>query len=206
MSVVRAFIALDFPPEIYQRLEEVENELKRRIPEGVVRWVPAYNVHLTLKFLGDVSLANVEVLKKTLQAEARSKPAFDLRISDLGAFPSIHRPRVIWVGVQAPTALAALQRGIENETYRLGYMMEERQFAPHLTLGRVSRNASAQDARAIGQALTEYQPGLLGDVHILKVHLYRSDLRPTGAVYSKLDSAALRPDTPARERIKRSQD
>ncbi|HSO28146.1 MAG TPA: RNA 2',3'-cyclic phosphodiesterase, partial [Anaerolineales bacterium] len=108
-----------------------------------------------------------------------------------GAFPSVRRARVIWTGVQAPPDLIQLQRAIEAETARLGYAAEERGFTPHLTLGRVSRNANANDARRISQALDELQVGFLGAMRVEAVHLFRSDLKPGGAVYTRLFTAPL---------------
>ena len=191
MSVIRAFIAIELSPEIQNRIEEVTGELKQRLHNVPVRWVPVKNIHLTLKFLGDVSLSNLEVLTKILKSEASSRVPFEISIGDLGAFPSMRRPRVIWVGVEAPPELQAVQRGIEMETARLGYAREERPFTPHLTLGRVSRGATSQDSRRIAEVLSTYQVGFLGATRVQAVHLFKSDLQPGGAVYAKLFSAPL---------------
>lgn len=189
MSVIRAFIALDLSNEIYQRLERVIDDLQSQLNGVPVRWVPIDNIHLTLKFLGNVSVANLEVLKKLLKVEAVSHEPFEISVGDLGAFPSARRPRVIWTGVQAPPNLNLLQRGIEAETARLGYAPEERPFSPHLTLGRVSRNANSQDIRQISEVLEKQKVGYLGAARIQSVHLFRSDLKPGGAVYTRLFSA-----------------
>jgi 2'-5' RNA ligase len=191
MPVIRAFIAIDLSSEIRRQLDQVESQLKDRLPGIAVRWVPVENIHLTLKFLGDVSLANLEILKKILRSEAGHHHSFEISVGELGAFPSLRRPRVIWIGVKAPTELNSIQTGIENETSRLGYAREERDFSPHLTLGRVSRNATSQDSRLISQVLESTQVGLLGTTRIQAVHLYKSDLQPGGAVYTRIFSAAL---------------
>ena len=194
MSVIRAFVAIDLSEEIYQRLNEVAGNLQERLAGVPVRWVPVRNIHVTLKFLGDVSIKNLEVLKKLLETEARSHASFEISVGDLGAFPSERRPRVLWVGVEAPLELAALQRGIESETARLGYAPEDRPFSPHLTLGRIGRNASSQDLQRVGEILKTTRIGFLGATRIQAVHLYRSDLQPGGAVYTQLYTAEL--DTP----------
>jgi 2'-5' RNA ligase len=191
MTVIRAFIAIGLPAEIQQKLEEVITDLKGRISDGPVRWVSGGSIHLTLKFLGDVSEANLEMLKKILQTEASVHHAFEISVGGLGAFPTIHRPRVIWVKVEVPQELKSVQRGIEHETTRLGYDREERPFSPHLTLGRVSRNATPRDIQRIGEALEQTTVGVLGTVRVEEVNLYRSDLRPGGAVYTCLFSAPL---------------
>jgi 2'-5' RNA ligase len=186
MSVVRAFIAIDLSPEIHKRLDQVASELKERLAGVPVRWVPVENVHLTLKFLGDVSLTNLEILKKILRSEAGNHLPFEISIGQLGAFPSKRRPRVIWVGVEAPQELMDLQRAIESETTRLGYARDRREFSPHLTLGRISRNANSADLRQIGEVLRNYKVGFLGATRVKEVHLFRSDLQPGGAVYTSL--------------------
>lgn len=185
-SVIRAFIAIDLTSDIIARLEGVIQELQKRIDPSAVRWVPVHNIHLTLKFLGNVSVTNLEVLQKLLSAESRSHEPFEISVGDLGAFPSARRPRVIWTGIQAPPDLETLQRAIESETARLGYAPEERPFTPHLTLGRVSRNADSADARRISEVLDKLQVGFLGAMRVDTVHLYRSDLKPGGAVYTRL--------------------
>jgi len=194
MSVIRAFVAIDLSEEIYQRLNTVTGNLQERLAGVPVRWVPVRNIHVTLKFLGDVSIKNLEVLKKLLETEARNHASFEISVGDLGAFPSERRPRVLWAGVEAPQELAALQRRIESETARLGYAPEDRPFSPHLTLGRIGRNASSQDLQRVGEILKTTRIGFLGATRIQAVHLYRSDLQPGGAVYTPLYTADL--DTP----------
>jgi len=191
MSVIRAFIAIDLSEEIYQQLEEVSRNLQERLAGLPVRWVPVRNIHVTLKFLGDVSIKNLEVLKKLLETETRNHSPFEMSVGDLGAFPSERRPRVLWVGVEAPPELSAIQRGIESETARLGYAPEDRPFSPHLTLGRIGRNANSNDLRRVGETLKTSQVGFLGATRIQAIHLYRSDLQPGGAVYTQLYTANL---------------
>lgn len=191
MSVLRAFIAISLPIEVTQALHQVLNDLRRRLPGKDVRWVPAANIHLTIKFLGDVSTTNLQILQKMLQAEAARHAPFTCEVRGLGAFPSMRRARVVWVGVEAPSALRALQRGVENEMARLGYAAEERSFSPHLTLGRVSRTVDPEGLRRIGEVLTHTQVGLLGIAPVQAIHLYQSDLQPGGARYTRLFTAPL---------------
>jgi 2'-5' RNA ligase len=192
MSVIRAFIAIELSTEIQQALEQVSNQLKGQLGRVHVRWVPVKNIHLTLKFLGDVSQANLEVLEGILLGEAARCAPFEVSIGKLGAFPSTRRPRVIWVGVEAPAELGQLQHALDEATARLGYPLEERGFSPHLTLGRISRNASNEEVRRIGQYLEGTNVGRLGAMQVQDVKLYRSDLQPTGAVYTCLYSANLK--------------
>jgi len=192
MSVIRAFIAIDLTPEILQHLEQVSVQLKKRLEGVPVRWVPVDNIHLTLKFLGDVSLANVDMLKKTMQSEVEGHHSFEISVGGLGAYPSPRRPRVVWVGVEAPAELTAIQNGVESAMARLGYAREERPFSPHLTLGRVSRNAVGRDERLICESIETIKLGFLGVARVNTVHLYKSDLHPNGAVYTRLFTSSLK--------------
>jgi RNA 2',3'-cyclic 3'-phosphodiesterase len=185
MPVIRAFIAIDLPSHIQEKLSDILNQLKR--PDTMaVRWVPARNIHLTIKFLGDVSPSNLEILTKILQSEVSRYKPFEIRVASLGAFPSMRRPRVVWVGVEAPSVLQSLQRAVEVETVRLGYAAEDRPFSPHLTLGRVAHNASPEEVRQVADVLVNCKVGELGTALVDQVRLFRSDLQPGGAVYTPL--------------------
>jgi 2'-5' RNA ligase len=191
MSVIRAFIAIDLSPEIHQRLNDVLEIYKAKLINIPIRWVVVTNIHLTLKFLGDVSVSNLNILTDMIQKEVSNHHQFEISVGGSGAYPNNHQPRVIWVGVEAPQELVAIKNGIEFATARLGYAREEREFSPHLTVGRVSRNATSQDVKAISQTLDKTRVGFLGAACIDKVHLYRSDLRPTGALYTQIFSSSL---------------
>lgn len=189
MDAIRAFIAVELPEEIRKQLESIETQVQNRAGDSArkaVRWVPASNMHLTLKFLGEVSTSNVQVLAQMLQREAASHPPFEFTVGGLGAFPNLHRPRVIWIGSEAPPELGQMQKAIEAETRALGYPAEERSFSPHLTLGRVAQNARPDEVSQVAKALSAMTVGQIGVVRVSNIHLFRSDLRPSGAVYSSL--------------------
>lgn len=191
MSVIRAFIAIDLSPEIRRMLEQVTRQLKDRLAGVPIRWVPAENIHLTLMFLGDVSVKNLEILTKVLQNEVSSHHSFEFSVGGLGAFPNTRHARVLWVGVEAPSELLNIQRGIEIAISRLGYAREDRPFSAHLTLGRVSRNAVSKDIHLISEVLESTKVGFLGAARVNAIHLLKSDLKPTGAVYARVFSTPL---------------
>jgi 2'-5' RNA ligase len=191
MAVIRAFIAIDLPPEVLQCLEDVSEQLREKLIGAPVRWVPVENIHLTLKFLGDVSELNIDMLTDFLQSIVSNGKQFEISVGGLGAYPKPHRPRVIWVGVEAPPDLMIAQRSVESEISRLGYARERRPFNPHLTLGRVSRHSTNQDVRNIADVIKTHYVGYLGSARVAAFHIYRSDLKPSGAVYTKLFSALL---------------
>jgi 2'-5' RNA ligase len=194
MNAIRTFIAIELPEDVRQQLDQIEHEIQARagdMARKAVRWVPASNMHLTLKFLGEVSTGNVQSLARMVQGEAARHAPFTFTVGDLGAFPNIRRPRVIWVGAHAPADLLTLQKTIEAETRRLGYPAEERPFSPHLTLGRISQNARPEEVTQVARALGEMRVGVIGHVKVDRLHLFRSDLHPSGAVYTPLHSFPL---------------
>ncbi len=188
---LRTFIAVDIPSPLQKIIQQKTDALRTTLGTSLVRWVNADNIHLTLKFLGDISPAQVDGLTQMLRTQADLVNVFDLQIGGFGAFPNFKRPRVLFIGIQAPTELEALYNGIESACTKLGYESESRGFSPHLTIGRVREGLSATDLQKIHQTVEASKVDLLGTARVDSVHLYKSDLKPTGSVYTKLFSAPL---------------
>lgn len=191
MNPIRSFIAVELCAEIRQKLEEILRSMQGPRTQAV-RWVPARNIHLTLKFLGDVAPAQMTPLTQQLRDRVCQEAAFSISIGEMGAFPNPRRPRVVWVGVDAPQELAALAALVDRETGRLGFPPEDRPFSPHLTLGRVNQSATPEQVRQIAAVLAEQNVGRLGTCRVSEVVLFRSDLRPGGAEYTPLLKLPLR--------------
>jgi len=191
MAEIRAFIAVSLPPVLQSQLDLISRQLQEMLPAVPIRWVPVKNIHLTLKFLGNIPEQTLGALKESLKAEASRHPSFEFGLGMPGAFPSINRPRVIWVGVTAVEELKELARGIETQTKSLGFPNEERPFSPHLTLGRVGGQATKGDTRLVADAVQSLKTEAAGTTRVTEIHLYRSDLNPGGAVYTRLYSASL---------------
>ena len=191
MVPLRTFIAVDIDSSILEIIHQKIKSLRKAIGSSAVRWVPTSNIHLTLKFLGDVSPDSVDALTRLIHTEADSNQQFDIHIGGLGSFPNSKRPRVLFTGIQAPAELEALQRGVESATAKLGYKSESRAFSPHLTIGRVRDNITSADQQKIRKTLEEIKIDSLGTARVDSVHLYKSELKPTGAIYTKLFSAPL---------------
>ena len=191
MSLLRAFIAIELPKNILDAIEKQTARLRQSLGNDIVRWVPSQNMHLTLKFLGDVAPSHIDFLKQLLMREAESHPQFSLQMGGLGSFPTLRRPRILWIGIHAPADLVSLQKSIETAATRLGYEQEERTFSPHLTIGRARQTISLSEQQQIRAALESVQLGNIGTAIIDCVHLIKSDLHPSGSTYTKLFSAPL---------------
>jgi 2'-5' RNA ligase len=191
MSMLRTFIAIELPGDLQIEISQIIGRLQNKAGKSGVRWVSAENIHLTLKFLGDVSSSAITDIQELLKLEAAHHHPFTATIGGVGAFPNQKRPRIIWLGVNSPPELASLQHGIESALAKLGYLLDERPFSPHLTLGRVRENASTTELAALASALKDIQIGILGKVTVDNIHLFKSDLQPGGSVYTRLCSAQL---------------
>ena len=191
MKQIRAFIAIELPQGFKMSLSQLQAKVKPR-HEPWVRWVDTQGIHLTLKFLGNIDLDRVDEITNALAGVASSVVPFKLELTELGAFPKLHMPRVIWVGLGGDlVSLLRLQGGIEGSLASLGFPPEGRAFSPHLTLGRVLDRASAEERRRLGEELSSLQlpghPTLL----VEGVSLMRSRLTKEGAIYHRLSWLAL---------------
>lgn len=191
MSLTRAFIALEIPTQTHQEISNQTASLRKNLDAHTVRWVPPGNIHLTLKFLGDVSQTKIEQICEVLSDLAGRHEKHAFKISGLGAFPNTRRPRVLWIGIQAPETLTALYQGLEASTAKLGFPPEKRPFNPHLTIGRVKQHIPPASMQSLQKALSSIKIGYIDTVEVEALDLFKSDLKPSGAVYTKLYSATL---------------
>ncbi len=182
MSLIRAFVAIEISPALREQIAVQTLALKKALP-AKIRWTTPQNIHLTLKFLGDIAPDSLPTLTHALAATAAQQTTFDIAIGGFGVFPGPKNPRIFWIGIQAPPDLAHLHRAIETTCFRLGYPPEEKPFNPHLTLGRLRDQA---DMTSLRPALQQIQIGPLGQVTISSLTLFRSDLRPQGPIYAPL--------------------
>jgi 2'-5' RNA ligase len=191
-EILRTFIAIELAESLRIALQRVQEKLKRQTPPGSVRWVGPDGIHLTLKFLGDTPRSRVSEIESALQAACAGFEPFEFSVEGRGCFPNFHRPRVIWVAVREKSgALTRLQAAVERTVAPLGWPTEERAFSPHLTLGRVTKGADDRTTVAVGQAVEKSVVEQIGLQQATAVSLMQSDLRPTGASYSRLSLIAL---------------
>ena len=192
MSSIRAFIAIELSPEVLAALGRVQDRLRRGEGGRAGRWVKAEGIHLTLEFLGEVPSEKLEAIYRAVGQACLGHAPFELTVAELGCFPNLRRPRVVWVGVREETGqLARLQEAVERELNRLGFPPEGRKFTPHLTLARVQERASPREIEALGKAVGTAQVGELARMRVGAVSVMKSDLRPEGAIYTELYHAPL---------------
>jgi 2'-5' RNA ligase len=191
MSLLRIFIAIELPIPVCDAIQKQTARLRQTLGNDLIRWVPTQNMHLTLKFLGDTTTSHLDFLKQMLARTADAHPQFNLQLGGLGSFPNSRKPRLLWIGIHAPADLASLQKSIETDAIRLGYEQEERPFSPHLSIGRVRQNLGQPELQKIRTTLDTIQLGNIGIARVDSIHLFKSDLQPSGSIYTKLFSAPL---------------
>jgi 2'-5' RNA ligase len=195
-EILRTFIAVVLDEPLRVALGRVQAQFKRQVPPGSVKWVAADGIHLTLKFLGDTPASRLGEIEAALRAACADFAPFEFIVEGRGCFPNFRRPRVVWVAVRDKgQTLANLQAAIEKRVAPLGWPAEERGFSPHLTLGRVAKGAKPAEEAAVGQVVERSVIEQIGQQQVTAVSLIKSDLRPTGAVYTTLVSVALVGDT-----------
>jgi len=183
---VRTFVAIPLQTDSYALLKALQEHL--RASSADVRWTAVASIHLTLKFLGEIDPAAVGRLAGAFRAIAASQEAFSLRLGGLGAFPGPRNPRVVWCGVQGDLEqLRKLQERVDEVCAQLSFPAEEREFQPHLTLGRIRSGRNLQRLSECIRIGPDLQCGLQADCF----NIYRSTLRPSGALYDVLESFAL---------------
>jgi len=188
MEKIRSFIAIEVPPELKARLEELQRELRRT--DADVKWVRPEGIHLTLKFLGSILREDIEKISMAIGPVISGFEPFEIRLFGMGSFPTSRNPRVIWVGVdRGKEEVSSLQRAIEDKMAKLSFPSENRPFSPHLTLGRVR---SGRGKLMLSQAIEANKEVEVGTFWARKVFLYQSELKPSGAVYTKLKELGMK--------------
>lgn len=187
-DTIRAFIAVEMPEAIQEHLAEIQSRLRRWAEMAVVRWVDPRQTHITLKFLGDVEVARLKAVSEALGQVASATPPFTATLGELGVFPNIYRPRVLWVGLSDPEGhFRRLARAVEQAMRELGFAPESHgPFVPHITLGRVGRRVTAAQRKALGEVIGQVEIPTGQPVSVDHIVLMRSVLTPDGPIYTRL--------------------
>jgi len=188
MARIRTFIAVDLADGVKDRLIAVQEKLGQN--GAGVKWVPRQNLHLTLLFLGEVEQLDVVQICRVVQARSRKHAPFTLATSGLGAFPNARRPKILWAGLtDGLTELRKLHADLEGGLLELGcYRREDREYSPHLTLGRLSHEDRADEWASILAKHADWQGG---SSPVDEVLVMSSEMRRDGPEYAVMGRAPL---------------
>ena len=184
---IRAFIAAELPENIISDLRLLAKDISDL---GVkARWVRPENIHITLKFLGDIHPAVIENAESALRETVGEYSPIKLKAKGMGVFPGVKRPRVIWAGLSEQTGkLIAMQKTLEEKLELSGFSRDTRAFKAHLTIGRIK---GGSDPNRIINAIKGSSSFVTVTFNIDRITLFKSELKPTGAVYTRIVSTAL---------------
>lgn len=187
---MRAFIAIEISEEIRNALRQVQSHLKYAGAD--VKWVNKDNIHLTLKFLGEIDEKKADEVKSSLDAVAKETRKFEISLKDIGVFPKIDFPRVVWVGLDKGAGESTeLAKKVDEELSKIGFQKETRPFASHLTIGRVRSSKNKQALKEKILSMDSPKPTAQSPQPINSVTLFQSTLTPKGSIYTKLHEAKL---------------
>lgn len=190
VTTSRTFIAVDFPNQVIEKINKLQKSLNGSA-SSIIRWIKPENIHLTLKFLGEVELEKVQIIEKNLDIIANEIEPFHLNLERIGAFPNWGHPRIVWIGIEKSEPLYLLVKEIEKKMVVLGCQREIKPFSPHLTIGRVRDNVSLEDLQML-EIKCHTLSRIEDQIMITKIHLYKSDLHPLGPVYTLLHSSSFK--------------
>jgi RNA 2',3'-cyclic 3'-phosphodiesterase len=180
--LIRSFLAIELPVTIQTKIGKIEDDL--RSASADVRWVNPEKIHLTLKFFGNIDEAKIDPIVEAIKEPLRGAEPFHLSIRGTGAFPGLKNPKVIWMGlIDGKGVLIPLQKEIDASLEKIGFQTEGRPFRPHLTLGRVKTNRGREE---LIRRIEKYREEEVGEFQVEKVVLFKSDLMPSGPVYTAL--------------------
>ncbi len=187
---IRSFIAIPLPDKVKEVLREKITYLKNIIPNNSLKWVQVNNIHLTLKFLGNVTKADLQELVQKLKQEP-SLERFSLSIEKLSAFPSIYKPNIIWVGVSNNQNLIELSNRVDIISNSMIKDLDNKPFSAHLTIARTKPGLQKEQFELIKQALFNNREIPKVEFSIDYYCLYKSTLTPQGAIYSVIQEFGL---------------
>ena len=180
---VRCFVAIEIPQSVQGLLKPVQTHLQSEIRKA--SWTKAGNFHLTLKFLGDVRSEAIDAVGKAVQRVAATQVPFSIAFGGIGAFPTLARPRVIWIGLKHGAApVSRLAKAVNLQLERLGFPTDKR-FHPHLTLGRLRAPINLQPLKSV---LRKYDTIDGTVVNVNEITVMKSERHPNGAIYTPLNS------------------
>lgn len=184
-NTLRTFIAFQLPEPAVSHLRKVQQGFQSHGFRA--RWVRPENIHLTLKFLGDTDPADLDRISGAMTDVAGHAAPFSLTAKGVGVFPGIKRPRVIWAGLTGQTdQVFKIQKELEQNLEKIGFPPEKRSFKAHLTIARIKGSI---DSKQLFDLMETYAKWTSEPFSVDRIILYKSELKPTGAVYTELNHA-----------------
>lgn len=179
----RTFCAIELPHDVRAQLQDHVRRLREAVPDASASWSKPENVHLTMKFFGNVPTQNLAKISAAASRVAKEFSSFQIRIGGTGVFPRRSRPQVLWIGIEDSTGrLSALQQRLEEEFEREGFPKENRGYRPHLTIARLRR---PEDARPLAEAHIQTKFSFI-EIPVNELVVFRSQLSPKGSVYTAI--------------------
>jgi RNA 2',3'-cyclic 3'-phosphodiesterase len=184
----RVFCAFELPESLRVRIKEHAERVREIVPDAEASWSRPENIHLTLKFFGNVDQAKVAIVSDVLARVAKESAPIGITAGGTGVFPRPSHPQVLWIGIDDRTgALARLQKRVEDECAREGFPQEDRAFRPHLTIARI-RNPRNANRLAEAHLRLEFAPA---ELLLNELVLFRSELSPKGSKYTSISRSGL---------------
>ena len=185
----RVFCAVELPDVVRARLEDHISRLRKEVPDAAASWSRVENIHLTLKFFGNIEVQRIQKISDAAERAVKQFASFQIGVGGTGVFPRASRPQVLWIGVSDPSGhLSALQEKLENECVVEGFEKEDRAYRPHLTIARLRRPEGARHL-ADAHLRMQFQPI---DVELKELVVFRSELSPKGSKYTVISAADVR--------------
>jgi len=188
---MRAFIAIELPLEIKDALLRIQDKLKARLPE--ISWVKPLNLHLTLRFLGEISPEQLSEIKQIITEITKTTSGFKIKLETLGVFPNLHAARIIWIGAnQPPLELKQLAEQLETRLVESGIPQEQRSFCAHITISRIKSSLKSLSLEKELEKIKNDFASANWEFDCGGITLFESTLGPRGATYTALKKASFR--------------
>ena len=181
MSQFRAFLAVDLDEDLKPKIHRLISEFKKT--DTKIKYVELENLHLTLKFFGDIDVEGIELLKDAIKKVVSEFKPFKIHIKSCGAFPNKNRIRVIWVGIEDDTLLKDLHNKLDKEFTKLGFD-KDKKFSTHLTIGRMKKPINKQQAKEVIEQHSDIE---IGEMEVTQISLKKSTLTPSGPIYEDIE-------------------
>ncbi|WP_295722626.1 RNA 2',3'-cyclic phosphodiesterase [uncultured Methanobrevibacter sp.] len=178
---IRSFLAIDINAELLEKIKNVEDEFKQI--DANIKYVNMKNMHLTLKFFGNIDLNMVDEISVKVKEVLNKYQPFDIYIKGSGAFPNAKRIKVIWIGLEEEQTLKKLQKDLDGEFNKLGFDLEKN-YKSHLTIGRMK---NAKNKNLIQEKLQDFKDYDIGNMTVSKIALKKSTLTPQGPIYEDIE-------------------